>query len=346
MSKEKTKLTLDDIASHSGVSTSTVSRVINNSGTVGQELAVRVRQAMEELGFEPSAKPRSKPYIIALLTPGSNDPTSVDVISGAQDEVNKLGLCLVVINITDDPGSQTQNLEVLKHLAFDGLVLDHSRLDPAQLVRDYNLKDMPIAVITPFIDSPRFYCISADRENGMYQATKYLLSLNHKDIAYISGSPDVEISQSRLRGVHRALAEANLQLKEVYYHQGSTGIDAGFEATMSILGHTGQHCPTAIIAYNDLMAIGAMHAIRTFNLSVPEDISVVGFNEVYFSPHTNPPLTTVNQPTYREGQLAIQKIYNRLQGYDTNTGGYTLLECRLVVRGSTGPCPTIGRTPL
>jgi DNA-binding LacI/PurR family transcriptional regulator len=301
---------------------------------------------MAELGFEPAVKPRSKLCTIALLTPGSNDPTSAAVISGAQDEANKLGLCLIVINITDDPGCQTPNLELLKQLSFDGLVLDHSRFDPAQLVRDYHLGEMPIAVITPFIDSPRFHCVTADRETGMYQATKYLLSLNHKDIAYISGSPDVEISQSRLRAIRRALAEANLPLKEGYYRQGLVSIDAGFQATMSILGQTGQHRPTAIIAYNDLMAIGAMHAIRTFNLSVPEDISVVGFNELYFSPHTNPPLTTVNQPTYRAGQLAIQKIYNNLQGYDTNTGGYTLLECRLVVRESTGPCPaTIGGTP-
>jgi DNA-binding LacI/PurR family transcriptional regulator len=344
MSKEKTKLTLDDIALRSGVSTSTVSRLINKPGTVSQELAARIRQAMEELGFEPNAKLRNKLCTIVLLTPNSSEPTAATVISGAQDEANKLGLCLVVINITDDPGCQTPNMELLKHLAFDGLVIDHPRLDPEQLVRDYHLGEMPIAVITPFIDSPRFHCITADRENGMYQATKYLLSLNHKDIAYISGMPDVEISQSRLRGICRALTEANLQLKEEYYRQSLTGIDAGFEAVMSILGHTGQHRPTAIIAYNDLMAIGVMHAIQTFNLSVPEDISVVGFNEVYFSPHTNPPLTTVNQPTYRAGQLAIQKIYNNLQGHDTNTGGYTLLECRLVVRESTGPCPASGAT--
>ncbi len=340
MPKEKTKVTLDDIALHSGVSAATVSRVINNSGTVSQELAARVRQAMEELGFEPGSKPRTKPYIIALLTPGSGDPTAAAIISGAQDEINRLGLCLVVINITEDLGYQTQNLEVLKHFSFDGLVIDHSRLDPEQLVREYHLREMPIAVITPFIDSPRFYCISANRENGMYQATKYLLSLNHKEIAYISGSPELEISQSRLRGIHRALAEANLQLKEEYYRQGLSGIDAGFEAAMSILSYADQYRPTAMIAFNDLLAIGAMHAIRTFNLSVPEDISVIGFNEAYFTPHTNPPLTTVSQPAYREGQLAIQKIYNNLQGHDTNTGGYTLLECRLVVRESTGICKT------
>jgi LacI family transcriptional regulator len=339
MAKEILKPTLEEIAARSGVSVATVSRVINNSSPVSKDLEQKVKHAMEELGFEPKRpKIRSKPYIIAFLTTGSGDPTAADITAGAQDEVNKLGLCLVVINITEDPGYQTQNLELLKHLAFDGLVIDHSRLDPEQIVRDYHLDSIPISVITPFIDSPRFYCISADRESGMYQATKYLLSLNHRDIAYLSGDMELEISQSRLRGVNRALAEAGLELKDEYYRQGFVGIDAGFEDAMSILTHSGEQRPTAIVAYNDLLAIGAMHAIRTFNLSVPEDISVVGFNEAYFTPHTNPPLTSVSQPAYREGQLAIQKIYNNLHGYDTDTGGYTLLECRLVVRESTAPC--------
>jgi DNA-binding LacI/PurR family transcriptional regulator len=87
-----------------------------------------------------------------------------------------------------------------------------------------------------------------------------------------------------------------------------------------------------------MVAIGAMHAIRTFDLSVPDDISVVGFNEIYFTPHTNPPLTTVVQPKAREGQLAVQKIYDVLHGYDTKKSGFTLLECPLVVRESTAPC--------
>lgn len=338
MAKEKTKLTLDDVALRAGVSVATVSRVINNSSTVSKELAQRVRQAMKDLEFEPASKPRSKPYIIEFLTTEPGEPTASGIIAGAQDEANRLGVCLSVINVTEDPGYQTQNLELLKYLPFDALIIDHSRLDPEQIVSEYNLGHIPVAVITPFIDSPRFYCVSCDRENGMYQATKYLLSLNHKDIAYLSGSPELEISQSRLRGITRALSEAGLQLCKQYCWQGMAGIDAGFEAATSILSQCNERRPTAMIAYNDMIAVGAMHAIRTFNLAVPDDISVIGFNEVYFTPHTNPPLTTVSQPANREGQLAVQKLYNNLQGYDTHTGGYTLLECRLVVRESTGIC--------
>ena len=333
------KLTLDDVALRAGVSVSTVSRVVNNSMTVSQDLAERVRQAMRDVGFEPEARTRKKPYIVGFITPDSGEPTSAAIIAGAHDEANRLGLCLNVMNVTEDPSYQPHNLELLKHLSFDGLVIDHAHLDPEKIVSEYHLNRLPVAVITPFIDSPRFYCVSCDRESGMYQAAKYLLSLNHREIAYIAGVPELEISQSRLRGITRPLAEAGLQLAAEYSCQGPTGIEVGFEAAMSIFSHAGERRPTALIAYNDLMAIGAMHAIRTYGLSIPQDISVIGFNEMYFTPHTNPPLTTISQPAHREGQLAIQKIYHHLQGWDAaNKGTYTLLECRLVVRESTAPC--------
>ena len=339
MAKERSKPTLEDIAAHSGVSVATVSRVINASSPVSKDLGQRVKQAIEELGFEPKQpRERTKPSILAFITPGVLDPTSAAIIHGAQEEANRLGLCLLVIDVTGYPGYQTQNLQLFKHISFDGVIIDHARIDPEEFIQDYNLNDIPIAVISKQLNSPHFYCINADRENGMYQATKYLLSLSHKDIAYLGGSPEQYISQTRLDGLTRGLAEAGLNLKDEYYRIGSATIDGGFEAATSILSQTAEHRPTAFLSYNDLVAIGAMHAVRTFGLSVPDDVSVIGFNETYFSPHTNPPLTTVSQPKAREGQMAVQKIYNNLHGYDTDKSGFTLLECPLVVRESTAPC--------
>ena len=339
MSKERSKATLEDIAALSGASVATVSRVINASSPVSKDLEERVKQAMEELGFEPKQpKERTKPYVLAFITPGVIDPTGAAIINGAQEEANRLGLCLVVLDITEKQGYPEQNLQLLKHLSFDGIILDHARLDPEELIHEYRLSDIPLAVISRQTDSPHFYCINSDRENGMYQATKYLLSLNHRDIAYLGGDPTLFISQSRLQGIERALAEAGLSLKDEYYRLGINSIDGGFEMATSILSQNGEQRPTALLCYNDLIAIGAMHAIRSFSLNVPDDISVVGFNETYFTPHTNPPLTTVSQPKTREGQLAVQKIYNILHGYDANKSGFTLLECPLVVRESTAPC--------
>ncbi len=339
MSKEKSKPTLEDIANLSGVSVATVSRVMNASGSVSKDLELRVKQAMAELGVEPKqSRMRTKPYIIAFMTTGVVDPTAAAIISGSQEEANRLGVCCVVIDITENQSYPAQNLQLFKHLSFDGVIIDHSWIDPDQFIQEYHLEDIPVVVISQLLDSPRFHCINSDRDTGMYQAAKYLLSLNHRDIAYISGAAETYPSQARLQGIIRALEEAGLSLREEYYRIGTVTIDGGFQLTASILGQSDIPRPTAVIAFNDLMAIGAMHAIRTFGLSVPDDISVVGFNETYFTPHTNPPLTTVSQPKYREGQLAVQKIYNNLHGYDTDKGGFTLLECPLVVRESTAPC--------
>ena len=171
----KSKPTLEDIAELSGVSVATVSRVINNSSPVSKDLEARVKQAMAQLGAEPKPpKARSRPYILAFITPGVVDPTGAAIIHGAQEEANRLGLCLMVIDITEQQGYPVQNFQLFKHLSFDGVILDHAYIDPDQFIQEYALEARPIVVISKLIESPRFYCINSDRETGMYQAAKYL----------------------------------------------------------------------------------------------------------------------------------------------------------------------------
>jgi DNA-binding LacI/PurR family transcriptional regulator len=172
----------------------------------------------------------------------------------------------------------------------------------------------------------------------MYQTTKYLLSLNHRAIAFVSGHPEWEFSKVRMQGIQQALEEAGLTLDSELYRWGDSTIDEGFRVTNSLLQLSSEKRPTAILAYNDLMAIGTLHAIRSAGLKVPDDISVVGFDDIDLALHTNPPLTTVAQPQYRIGQLAIQKLSDSLNDYETTTEGVMLLECSLVVRESTGLC--------
>jgi LacI family transcriptional regulator len=341
MANDKSKKPkLEDVAAHAGVSVATVSRVINQSNPVSQNLEMRVKQAMETLGFEPKrSKARTRPITIAFVLPELINPASTAVVAGVQEEADKTGLCLVVLQATEKPGHQPHNLKLLDHLPFDGLILFHSHITSDEILKLYNRRKMPIVVLGRVLDSPYVYCINTDREGGMYQATKYLLSLNHRQIAYLSGPPDWELSKVRLRGVQRALAEANLTLDPALYRWCFPNIDWGFQVASSLFQRSAAKRPTAILAFNDLIAIGALHAIRTFGLTVPDDISVVGFDNIYLTAHTNPPLTTVSQPNHQVGQLALQKIYSSLDGYDTNQGGFTLLECPLVVRESTGPCP-------
>ncbi|GAK58339.1 transcriptional regulator, LacI family [Candidatus Vecturithrix granuli] len=339
MSKEKSKPTLEEIAALSEVSVATVSRVINSSSPVSKDLELRVKHAMQELGFEPKqSKVRTRPYVIAFIIPDLMNPALTAVTMAAQEEAEKLDLCLVVFTVTEKPGRQRQNLQLLKHFSFDGVIMLHGQIEPDDLLEEFHLHDVPIVVLGKMVNSPHVHCINTDRANGMYQAAKYLISLNHTEIGYLSGPPEWELSQVRLQGIQRALSEEGLTLNPKFHRWCFPTIEWGFQVTSSILRLPAY--PTAIIAFNDLLAIGTLHAIRTFGLTVPDDISVVGFDDIYLTPHTNPPLTTISQPQHRVGQLAIEKIYNSLNGYETDMGGFTLLECPLVVRESTAPRKT------
>lgn len=337
VTKQKNNLILEDIAAYAGVSVATVSRVINASKPVSQDLGLRVKHAIEILGFEPKRpKERNHTPLIAFITPEVLNPANTNIITGAQEEANKSGLGMMILDINED--HEKQNLMLLKQVAFDGIILLHTRLEPKDIFALFPNFSLPMVVLGQQFNSPRVHCINTDRETGMYQAAKYLLSLNHQRIAYLSGPPEWELSKVRLKGIQRALDEAYLTLKPECYRWCFPTIEDGFQVTASILSQPEGTRPTAVMAFNDLIAIGAMHAIRTFGMKVPEDISVVGFDNIYLSAHTNPPLTTISQPKYQIGVLAIQKIYNSLQGYETDKGGFTLLECPLIVRDSTAPC--------
>lgn len=333
--KNMAKPTLEDIAAHSGVSLATVSRVINQSRPVSKALETRVKKAMDVLGFEP--KP-PKIRTVAIIVPQILNPFLTAVITGVQEEADKVGLYSVILNITEDPERQQQNLKLVNYFPFDGVVLFHTNIDPKSILELCNRNNIPIVAIGRTIESPRIQCININRENAMYQATKYLISLNHRDIAYISGPPELELSKARLRGIQRALSEAGLTLKPQCYRWCAPTIEEGFQVAGSLLNLPSEERPTAIIAFNDLIAVGVLHAVRTVELNVPDDISVVGFDDIYLSLHTNPPLTTISQPKYRMGQLAIQKIAAILNGNETGAEVFTPLECPLIVRESTAPC--------
>jgi LacI family transcriptional regulator len=333
MAKTKSNPTLEEIATHADVSVATVSRVINRSGPVSRELAIRVKKAMKALGKE-----KTRPDVIACIVPEFLNPANAIIITGVQEEAEKLGIHLLMVPVSEKPGSLRHNLNVLKYVTIDGVILHHLEVEPDEVFDLCNTPDIPMVVLRREVTVPHIHCIDTDREGGMYQATKLLISLNHKDIAYLSGSSELEVSKARLRGIQRALAEANLTLKPEFHRGCLPTIDDGFRVTNNLFHLPSGIRPTAILAYNDLVAIGALHAIRAAGLTIPDDISVIGFDNIYLTSHTNPPLTTVAQPHYQKGQLAVQKLSSHLNGYETDQGGFTLLECSLVVRESTGPC--------
>jgi DNA-binding LacI/PurR family transcriptional regulator len=187
------------------------------------------------------------------------------------------------------------------------------------------------------VEHPRIPSVVVDFTAATYQVTQHLLNLQHSRIAYLGGLVNSETSQQRRTGIQTALAEANLSLRPEWCVNSFPNVEGGFQAMSSLLAQNGTERPTAVIAYNDMLAIGALNAIRTHRLRVPEDISVVGFDGISIAAYTNPPLTTINQPKFQMGKLAMRILHAMIQGQEMPGGGYTLMESPLIIRGSTAP---------
>ena len=224
--------------------------------------------------------------------------------------------------------------------AIAGLIVFGSRLEADELGVLLARHSAPAIVLNRSIRQPNLKCIVADFESAIYRVTRHLLDLKHTRIGYLAGPSESEASRARRCGVELALVEAGLRLRPEWCVASFPNVDGGFQAMSALLAQPPGERPTAVIAYNDIMALGALHAIRAHRLRAPEDISVVGFDDIAMAAHANPPLTTVAQPKHRMGRLAIQMLRQMLNGQPLPSEGYVLVESPLIVRESTALCAT------
>jgi len=339
MEEHRTKPTIEDVAKLCGVSVSTVSRVINRSTPVSTELNLKVRKAIKELGFTPRQwKDRTASKTVVLVVPDILNLFYAEIINGAQEEADKQGISMVIMYIGEDPELQKEHFSLLSQWMFDGLIVTGTWLPSKYLEKLHEEYKMPI-VVSRSKETPRFPCVIPDIKSAVYQATKYLLSLNHKRIAYLSGPPEWHSSKTRLESIQQALSEAGLSLPSELQRPCLPTIEAGFQAMRSLLTVPENLRPTAVLAFNDLLAIGTLRAVHGAGLRVPHNISVIGTDDLAIAAYTIPSLTTIAQPTHRIGQLSMQKMADLLQENTTLAPEVTLLECPFILRESTALCP-------
>ncbi len=345
--KRKKRPTLSDVAHHAQVSTATVSRMLSNTGPTSQDLRMRIEASVAALGYTPrQAVKRPGEGTIALLVGDLLNPFFMEIAQGVQDEVNDCGLTLTVYNMTDHPQRQDQLLRKLSKPPIEGIIL--TGLSPFHELLEWQERHkVPLVLLNRRVDQTGVYCIMVDFENAMYRATQHLLGLNHTRIGHLASPSTGEIAQARLRGIEAALAEAGLSLRPEWRPivPPGTEVEGGVQAMRALLDLPADQRPTAVIAFNDIIALGALHAVRTYGLRVPQDISIVGTDDIALAAHAYPPLTTVGQPKYRMGKLAVQTLRRMSEGR-LGPGNYcTLLESPLIVRQSTGPVPQTDSTP-
>ncbi|MBI5031044.1 MAG: LacI family DNA-binding transcriptional regulator [Chloroflexi bacterium] len=342
MDAKNPRINLLDVARHAGVSPATVSRVLNNTAPVRESVRSRVLSSMKSLGYEP---PRGKTLAgslenaLALLIPDILNPFFAEVVRGVQDEARSIGYVPILFDSMEDPQREEQYLRMLMTQPMNGTILCGSRLGNDEFFAIISRLTTPMVILNRTVNHSRVACVRTNLEAGTWRATRHLLDLQHTRIAFLTGPISSEQSLARRRGVEKALGEAGLSLHPEWCPASFPTLDGGFQAMSALLTLPVENRPTAVIAYNDLMAMGVLHAIRTHHLRAPEDISVIGVDDIAMAAHANPPLTTIAQPKYQLGRLAMQTLRRMLQGYPPPEEGFTLMESSLIVRESTALAP-------
>lgn len=331
------RITIAEVARRAGVSISTVSRVMNGLDRVHPETRQRVRGVIEALRYQPSAYARGlatqRTHTIGFVIPTISDPFYLGIVRGVEAAAAAEGYNLLVVSQLGRM-DQTRVLELFTQKRVDGLVVVGVAVPPEVLVQ-LREQGFPVALLQQQREPSTF---AVDNYGGARLMTEHLLSLGHRQIAYIAGSNDTPDNAERFRGFREALECAGLSFNTARFVQGDFLEGSGAEAVATLQD---RRLPCdAIFAANDQMAIDAILALREGGVRVPDDIAVVGFDDIPLARYVAPPLTTVRQPSFELGLKATRAVLAALRGDVLPEG--VVLPAELVVRGSCGAGLTVG----
>jgi LacI family transcriptional regulator len=339
---KRVRVSLLEVARHAGVSPATVSRVMNNSAPVSDNIRSRVVASAEELGYDitPTRSNQAAVRTVAVIVADLLNPFFPELLRGVDLEARQDGTGLLLYDTGEDRQPEEHMLSMVTNRNLDGVIVAGSRISTDALMAHCKRFGIPLVFINRSMQcGGEVACIRVDFEKATYHAARHLLSLGHKRIGYLAGPEATEMSNARRKGLEDALNEDGLDLNQDWMASGFPNVAGGFQAMSALLAMPVGHRPTAVQSYNDLMALGALKAIRAHKLRVPEDISVVGFDDIAAAAHANPPLTTVEQPKAYMGSLAMRMLRELMDRRLAMGGGFTLLESRLIVRDTTGSAP-------
>jgi DNA-binding LacI/PurR family transcriptional regulator len=334
------KPTIIDVARWAGVSRQTVSRVINEKDEVTAETRQRVLDAIDALGYRPNAVARSmvrgRTCTLGCISPNLSDFTLANIIEGAQAEARRLGY-LILTGSARTADDVAPLLEEMLHRRVDGLMVLNPRID-ARYHHFLPLAEAgtPVVYLNNTPDGAPVSSVRCDDHEGGYHATRHLLQLGHRTIATVLGPDNEECTFDRLDGYRQALAEAGLAADPGLQEQGDWSATSGYMATQRLLA---AGLPfTAIFSQNDQMAVGAIRALREAGRRVPNDVSIVGFDDIPLASYFDPPLTTLRQPMHESGQQAARLLVEKIQD-PGRPPELVLIHARLVERASCAPPP-------
>jgi len=331
-------VTIKDIAKAANISVTTVSRALNNYHDVNEETKKRIKAIAEELGYSPNIAARSliskKSRTLGLLLSNvtrasSKDNIAFEVLCGMNDRAGELGYDLVLFSTTPQKQHAKSYKTLCQERGVDGVIIMGIRLDDPYL-KEIVKSDIPCVLIDIMLEGTNVGYVTSNNEEGARGATQYLLQGNHVKIGMINGHSQADVSMYRLNGYKQALEEAGVPFDESLVVNGLFSEAGGREAAIQLL----QMHPdiTALFCASDLMALGALQAARELELRVPEDLSIMGFDNIDIASYCSPALTTVHQHKYELGEQAAQMLIELLEDRDANH--HTVLPTSLVIRDS------------
>ena len=336
---------MKEIARIAGVSLGTVSHVLNGSAAVREPLRKRVMDAVDALGYQPSQLARGlrrdKTNMIGMIIPDVTNPFFPAVVRGAEDVAFENGYRLILCNTDNDHAKELVHLNELRTYLPSGLIVIPSNFsDLTAQAESYRKSGTAVVCVDRLPKDWNGDSVTADNEHGSYEATIYILRQGHKRLAIITGPRHLTNAQQRLKGFKRALHEKNIHIGPEYIQETNFDQHGGHAKTMLLLRMIPR--PTVIFAGNDMIAFGALLAFREAGLRCPEDISLIGFDNLDLAEMTSPPLSSVSQPGYQMGSTAARLLIDRVRG-DREPPRHVVIETALKIRDSVAPPPSEDR---
>ena len=326
---------MKDVAERARVSVSTVSHVLNGTRKVAEGTRVGVLAAVEELGYRPNLLAKGlktrRTYTLGLLIPDIQNPFFTSVVRGVEDVALSRGYHLFLCNTDEDAGREDEYVVELAKKGVDGLMVapSASRAERAGRLRS---EGVPFVFVDRRVEGVEADVVGVDNRAGMRLVAEHLVGMGHRRVGMVSGPLDKASGRERYEGLKGALEELGSGLEDRLVRFGDFKTAGGREGARGLMDLGTP--PTAIVAANNQMTLGALLEIEGRGLRVPEDVSVVGFDDPEWAPLVSPPLTAVAQPTYEMGVRAAGLLLDRIEGVPEAPARSVLLEPWLVVRGS------------
>lgn len=334
-------VTLRDVAARAGVSAITVSRALNNSGYVSQEVRARVFAAAAELNYVPNAVASSlrssKTQLLALLA-GITNPFWANVARGIEEAAMEAGYGVLLCDTDDDPAKEARYIDLLVRRRIDGLIIAATK-SSAGILQSLKRRHQPFVLIDRVVDGVPADTVRGDNCGAAYEMTRHLLSTGYRRIGMITGSHNVSTAEERVAGYEAAIAEADIHIQEEMVLYGQYSESWGYEATHQFMSRPTP--PDALFAANNSIGLGVLEALYTLGLNVPEDVAVVCFDDTTKLESARF-LTTASQPAQEMGHIATRLLLGRFASPDKAPEDI-VLPIELVVRSSCGCTP--GKRP-